>query len=135
MLINWRGFTLLEVLVALAVLAIAMAALIKVASENAENARYLRDRTLAHWVALNVLTDIQVRENWLPLGKQQGTSLMGDREWFWTVTVTKTVDEELRRLDVQVYDQREAQESLAIVTGFIGLPSVSPLPTNESQLW
>ncbi|OQW94150.1 MAG: type II secretion system protein GspI [Beggiatoa sp. IS2] len=135
MQINQRGFTLLEVLVALAVLAIALAAIIKVASENAENARYLRDKTLAHWVAMNVLTDIQVRESWLSPGKQQGTAMMADREWFWTVTVTKTVDEELRRVDVQVYDQRDAQESLAIVTGFIGLPPVSPLPTNESQIW
>lgn len=125
------GFTLLEVLVALAILAIALASLIKAATENAENIRYLRDKTLAHWVAMNVVTNIQVRQQWLAPGKHQGTSKMADREWFWTVSVSETVDKELRRLDVQVRDQEDAPVSLAIVTGFIGLPTVAPAPITE----
>jgi len=48
----------------LAILAVALAATIKVSAENAENARYLRDKTLAHWVAMNVLTEIQVWGEW-----------------------------------------------------------------------
>jgi general secretion pathway protein I len=122
-LLNRYGFTLLEVLVALVVIAIALAAAIKTSNQQIENSIYLRDRTLAHWVAMNVLTDIQVRKQWPSLGKQEGEALMGKQNWFWLLTVTATVDDELRRLEVKVYSQRQIQEPLAILVGFIGMPS------------
>ena len=121
-IIKQPGFTLLEVLVALAVLAIAMAAAIKVTAENIDNIRYLRDRTLAHWVAMNVLTDIQVREEWPNLGKKEGSAMMAEREWFWSLNVSDTIDDELRRLEIQVYSNREDKESIAVLVGFIGTP-------------
>jgi len=113
-----QGFTLLEVLVALAILAIALAAAMKVSIENAENASYLRDKTLAHWVAMNVLTDIQVRGE----GQKKGSAMMAEREWYWTVKVSETVDDELRRLDVQVYENESAVVSLV---GFVAAKSLS----------
>ncbi|HEX2238999.1 MAG TPA: type II secretion system minor pseudopilin GspI, partial [Gammaproteobacteria bacterium] len=61
-----RGFTLLEVLVALAVIAIALASIIKVVGTGAANAGYLRDKTFAHWVAANRLVQMQIRNNALP---------------------------------------------------------------------
>ncbi len=67
-----NGFTLLEVLIALAVLAIALAAVLKTTQQQIENIGYLRDQTIAHWVASNVLHEIQLREQWLPVGKTQG---------------------------------------------------------------
>ena len=116
------GFTLLEVLVALAILAIALAAVIKTTTENAENARYLRDKTLAQWVAMNVLTEIQVRGEWPALGKNEGQALMADHEWYWTMQISETVDQELRRLEMQVRDRREAKEPVTVLVGFIGAP-------------
>ncbi|KHD05361.1 hypothetical protein PN36_31975 [Candidatus Thiomargarita nelsonii] len=107
-----QGFTLLEVLVALAILAIALAAAMKVSIENAENASYLRDKTLAHWVAMNVLTEIQVRGEWP--AQKKGRAMMAEREWYWTVKVT--VDDELRRLEVQVHENESAVVSLV---GFV----------------
>jgi len=117
-----QGFTLLEVLVALAILAIALAAVIKATTENAENARYLRDKTLAHWVAMNVLTEIQVRQEWPAVGKKDGTKMMAEREWFWIVKISKTLDEELRRLDVQVFYNRKDEEPVTLLVGFVGMP-------------
>lgn len=117
-----EGFSLLEVLVALAILAVGLAAAIKVSTENAENASYLRDKTLAHWVAMNVLTEIQVRGEWPTLGKKEGAAMMAEREWYWLVKVSETVDEELRRLDVQVHYNREAEEPVAVLVGFVGAP-------------
>ncbi|MFO7808537.1 type II secretion system minor pseudopilin GspI, partial [Guyparkeria sp.] len=52
-----RGFTLLEVLVALVVLAVALGALIKAGSEHARNTAYLQERALAGWVAGNLVAD------------------------------------------------------------------------------
>jgi len=119
-----QGFTLLEVLVALAVLAIALSAAIKTTTENAENARYLRDKTLAHWVAMNVLTQIQVRGEWPAIGKKEGTAMMAEREWYWIIKVSQTVDDELRRLDIQVYFVRGDKTPITTLIGFVSSPSL-----------
>ncbi|ALG67232.1 type II secretion system minor pseudopilin GspI [Beggiatoa leptomitoformis] len=115
-----RGFTLLEVMVALAILAIALAAIIKAAGENASNAGYLRDQTLAHWVAMNVIAEIQLTNEFPSVGKREGSSLMGEHEWFWTVAISNTIDNDLRRLDVKVRPDKTDTEAIAVLTGFIG---------------
>ncbi len=118
---QYKGFTLLEVLVALAILAIALSAIIKVTAENAENASYLRDKTLAHWVAMNVLTEIRVREEWPNLGTREGVSEMAERKWYWFLKISTTVDKELRRLEVKVKLHKKAEESLTTLVGFVSL--------------
>jgi general secretion pathway protein I len=117
-----KGFTLLEVLVALAILAIALAAAIKVSIENTENIRYLRDKTLAHWVAMNVITEIQIMEKWPRLGKQEGSAMMAEREWFWQMKISETEEKELRRLDVQVYYDDQNETPITMLVGFVDKP-------------
>ena len=85
------AFTLLEVLVALAILAVALSAAIQTSTINAENARYLRDKTLAHWVAVNVVTEMRVRREWPNIGKKTGTAMMANREWFWVLQISETI--------------------------------------------
>ncbi len=116
----YKGFTLLEVLVALAILAIALSAIIKVTAENAENASYLRDKTLAHWVAMNVLTEIRVKEEWPNLGTKNGISEMSNRKWYWFLKISSTVDNELRRLEVKVKLHKKT-EALTTLVGFVSL--------------
>ncbi|MDM8569905.1 type II secretion system minor pseudopilin GspI [Thiotrichales bacterium HSG1] len=113
-----KGFTLLEVLVALAILAIAMSAIIKVMSENAKNASYLRDKTLAHWVAMNILTEIQVRGEWPNIGTKKGVAKMAERKWHWSLKISNTVDSELRRLEIKVSLNKI---DLTVLVGFIAL--------------
>jgi len=97
-----KGFTLLEVLVALAVLAIALAALIKGGADNARAAAYLRDKTLAQWVAMNVVADERLAAAWPEAGKSHGSEEMANHEWYWELTVAETFDEDIRRLEVAV---------------------------------
>lgn len=97
-----RGFTLLEVLVALAVLALSLAATIKAAGSSAGNMAYLRERTVAGWVAENIINEILLSRDWPGIGERSGTALMAGREWRWTVKVSSTDDADLRRLDVAV---------------------------------
>jgi general secretion pathway protein I len=117
------GFTLLEILVALTVLAVTLAAIIKATGDYTGNQAYLRDRTLATWVARNVLVQFQVENAWPDVGERKGTSEMGRREWDWLARISQTEEAELRRLDVEVrpLDEDDA-EPLAVLSGFVWQP-------------
>jgi general secretion pathway protein I len=114
------GFTLLEVMVALAVLAIALAALIKGVSDNAANAAHLRDKTLAHWVGMNVVAEQRL----LGDGKQnettRGEEEMGNHTWYWSSRLSSTFDDDVRRLEVEVWGNEERRaDPLAKLVAFI----------------
>jgi len=122
-----KGFTLLEVLVALTVLAIALAAVIESAGRAVGNARYLRDKTLANWVALNRLTEVQVLNQWPSVDVHRGTVPMAGREWHWTLTVTGTPDKDVRRAELEVRYERDGPEVLITRVGLLPRPR-APVP-------
>lgn len=115
------GFTLLEVLVALAVLAIAMAAVIKVSASNTSNMAYLKEKTIAHWIAVNMANELRLSETWPSVGNKKGITPMARQEWRWNLKVSNTSDINLRRLDIEVQHERELGGK-ATVTAFIGRP-------------
>ncbi len=118
------GFTLLEVLVALGVLALTMAAVIRAVGSYTGNQAYLRDRTFAVWVARNVLAEQQLEAAWPGVGEFKGTTEMGQREWRWLVKVTQTEEAELRRLDVEVQlVDMDDEQPLAVLSGFLWQPA------------
>lgn len=119
-----RGFTLLEVLVALTVIAFALGSIIKVTGSGAANASYLRDKTFAHWVAANHLAQIQTKDNpWPSKGKDDGEMEMAGREWFWTTQVSDTPDPDMRRIEIKVrMDDDEDLPAVSTLTGFIVKP-------------
>lgn len=117
-----RGFTLIEVLIALAVLAISMAALIGTAAKMTSDATGLRDRTLANWVAMNEMATLRLSPTWPQLGKQDANADMGGRKWHWVAKVTKTSDQDLLRVDIDVSAASDKQQIISSLTGFIGRP-------------
>jgi len=121
-----RGFTLIEVMVALAVLAIALSAIAKSVSQNTANLGYLRDRTLAHWVAMNKIAELQIRRDWPGPGATQGSSEMAGREWHWTVTVKETADANVRLLEVAAGAGKD--EPLTHLLGYLGKPQAESSP-------
>ena len=119
------GFTLLEVLIALAVLALSMGAAIKAVGDYTNNEAYLRDRTIAMWVARNVLVRFQVENEWPDVGERKGTEEMGRREWRWLGVISQTEEEELRRLDVKVFalDSEDDESPISVLSGFLVQPN------------
>lgn len=119
------GFTLLEVLVALAVLALSMGAAIKAVSDYTNNQAYLRDRTIAIWVARNVLVRFQVENEWPDVGERKGTEEMGNREWRWLGVISQTEEAELRRLDVKVFalESEDDESPISVLSGFLVQPN------------
>ena len=117
------GFTLLEVLIALAVLALSLGATIKATGDYTNNQSWLRDRTLATWVARNVLVEFQLKGEWPRVGERKGTLEMGSREWRWLARLSQTEEQRLRRLDVEVspIDDDDA-EPVSTLSGFLRQP-------------
>lgn len=114
------GFTLLEVLVALAVLAIAMAALLRIAGSDSTTFAALRARTIAGWVAANAVAELRLSPGWPRAGSRlRGTARMAGRDWPWTITVQNTADPDLRRLDVSVRASGSALPE-PLLTAFLG---------------
>ena len=97
-----KGFTLIEVLVALAVITIALGALIRAGADASANANYLRDKTFAHWVAWNLVAEQQLRLDWAPEGRSDGATEFAGRNWNWNQLVEATGDGDIRRVTVGV---------------------------------
>jgi general secretion pathway protein I len=96
-----HGFTLLEVLIALAIVAMSVGALLGTVTSSASNVIYLKDKTLAEWVALNRLTELRIDQNMPDKGKRSGNSTMGGSRWVWEEEVIELPIEGLFRIDVR----------------------------------
>lgn len=117
------GFTLLEVLMALAVLAVALAALVKAAGSNARNAVYLKEKTLAHWIAMNKAAEWRLSNQWPGIGTQSGNEVMADQEWRWEITTFETPDETVKRIEIAVFpDNPDVKEPTVRRIAYLGKP-------------
>ena len=118
-----RGFTLLEVLVALAILAITMGALIKVTDSYAFNAGYLQEKTLAQWIAENKAVEYHLMKEFPAVGSKTGETEMARVDWQWRVKVSNTDDKRLRRLDISVaLKQGDLDSPITTLIAFVGEP-------------
>ena len=114
-----HGFTLIEVLIALAVIALALLALTRTASMQVRDFDALRERTLAGWVAANALTETRLASPFPATGRSDGHMQLAGREWRWTREVLATQNAEIRRIDIRVFDGESIQPS-ATLSGFAG---------------
>jgi general secretion pathway protein I len=115
------GFTLIEVLAALVIVALGMLGVIEAVTQTARNGTYLREKTLAHWIAMNVVTERRLQLSPPDIAESSDEVEFAGQRWRWTLRVTQTQVESLRRMDVTVRPADAPEnEVLASVTGFYG---------------
>lgn len=117
-----RGFTLIEILVAMAVLAVGMLAALSAVAQLTAGHSYLRERTLATWVAHNVLLEEQLKSAWPGIGDRKGEAEMAELDWVWRINVVQTPEDDMRRLDLEVWLGEETEQPLARLSGFVARP-------------
>jgi general secretion pathway protein I len=108
------GFTLIEVVIAVAILAIAMGAIIDGMARYAANAAYMREKTFALMVAHNRLTEIELEPIWPSVGKSDGDAEFAGIKWKWHVTVAESPDPDVRRVDIGVKAEGHDGEAAAL---------------------
>jgi len=127
-----RGFTLIEVVVAIAIVGIGMFAVFKTIADTANNVGFLRDRTIAAWIADNRITEIRLTGQLPSVDQTEGEVEMAGRRWHWVAKVSQTQVNGLRRIDVGVRRAEDAAgTSILSLAGFVGATATSsgPSPT------
>lgn len=122
MIINqkfYHGFTLIEVLVALTIIAISLGTIISTSGNQAHQTTYLKQKTLAHWVAMNEMNLLQMQKEWPSVGEEKGSSEMANVEWFWQRTVKKTQDDDALQIEFQIFSDKKRTQSLTRLIGFV----------------
>jgi general secretion pathway protein I len=113
-----NGFTLIEVMVALTIIAISLSALLSTSGTQASSAGYLKHKTLAHWVAVNELTQIRIAKEFPDIGDKEGVTTMANNDWYWIRTTKATEDENARQITFTLYSDEERTQNLTSLIGY-----------------
>ena len=95
-----EGFTLIEMLVALAIFSLAALALLRLSGATATNSARLADQAIAQIVAENVAVETLTDPGPPPIGTQAGQAVNGGRRWSWTRTVTRSPEARILQIEV-----------------------------------
>ncbi len=115
----------MEVLIALAILAIPLAAITRAVGQAIDTTAALRDRSIAMWVAQDRLTMHRIERDWPTLKTTTGTSEMAGRSWRWQEKVISTPVVQLRRVEIEIRDEN-GPDMLAKLVGFLRNPQAKP---------
>ena len=123
-----QGFTLLEVMVALAIVSLSLAGVAGSMGQMIDTANAMRDRTYASWIAQNTITEYRIAGVLPEVGESDGEVEFANTTWVWTAEISETGIENLMKIDVSVSYPGE-DDPVRMVTGFIG----EPLPPGQGN--
>jgi general secretion pathway protein I len=119
-----RAFTLLEIMIALAVFTVASAALVKSAARTVKQTRLIEDKTVAYWIAENQLQQMRATPRGPETFPRNGTDrflvTMASQEWEVTVQIAGTENEDVSRVEVSVATEQMPDAEVASLSGFVG---------------
>ena len=118
------GFTLVEVMVALAIAGLSLAAVAASISQMVDAAYAMQERTYASWIAQNRITELRLANVLPEVSTTSGEVEFAALEWAWRATISETGVENLFRVDVEV-SHAGSDAIIRTVTGFIGEPGIA----------
>jgi len=131
-----QGFTLVEVLVALMIVALGLAALMVAVSGTARTSGYLRDKTLAQWIAMNRITEVRLNITQFGQNTDTGEIDFGNRKWHYDTRYFDTSVASMKRVVVRVYagDAKTKGNPIVESVGFTG-SALSVKGTSNNTDW
>ena len=126
-----RGFTIIEVLVALAIVAFSLTAIAASMGQMIDTANAMRERTYASWIAQNKIAELRLANVVPEVSSTSGEIEYAGVEWAWRAVISETGVENLFRVDVTV-SYPGADDGIRTVTGFVGEPTV---PGQSNRSW
>ena len=126
-----RGFTLLEVMVALAIITLGLMAVFNGIIQISDQTTHLRERAFAHWVAMNEITRLRVAGAMPDVSEFDGDVEFANASYRWAATVSETGVEDLRRIDLNVSYVDTPEDVIATTVGFVA-PRAPPVPGGGS---
>ncbi len=126
-----RGFTLIEVMVSLAIVAFALTAMAASMNQMIDSATAMRDRTYASWIAQNKIVEFRLGDSLPEVSTTSGELEYGNSRWTWRAVVSETGVADFVRVDVSV-SLADADYVVRTVTGFVGRPTP---PGVANQQW
>jgi general secretion pathway protein I len=116
------GFTLLEAMVALVIVALGMMAVKTQLNRYLVTATVTEEKTLASWVAANKLTELSVAASWPEVGRSDDEIELAQRSWRTVIDVSATQVDNLRRVDVRVYLADDPERLIQTLSALIEPP-------------
>lgn len=115
-----HGFTLLEVLVAMLIIAILLIPVMGGISGFSRSHSHLEDITVAGWVTNNLMTETRLQPQTPAVGNSNGKVEMSGRTWLWQRKISATEDPAVRRIDIEVRLNPESEQPLYSLIGYVG---------------
>jgi general secretion pathway protein I len=122
------GFTLIETVVALLIVALGMTAVFMQVGQFARSSILMQDKTLASWIGSNVVTELSLETSWPETGDSEEEIAYANRVWHVTIAITETEVENLRRADVSVSLADRPDRVIHTVSGLIEPPVPQNFP-------
>lgn len=116
------GITLLEILVALSILAFGLAAATRAGIAGSDGAMALRERQLALWVADNHLALWRASREWPALGQRQGEAEMGGQRFVWQARIAPVMQQQFRRVEFEVSPASRSDTPLVRQIAYLAKP-------------
>ncbi len=123
-----RGFTLLEILAALAIAAVGIAAVVQSIGTSISVAGDTEERLLATWVASNRVAELRLGRAWPAASTADRVFELGGRSWYVREQVSTTADPDIRRVDLSVHAAPDTEHAAANLFGYLAryIPAAPP---------
>ncbi|MCP1339199.1 type II secretion system minor pseudopilin GspI [Idiomarina sp. M1R2S28] len=125
-----RGFTLIEVMVALSVFSLAALAALQAASGHLTGLSALQDKTFAQYVASNRLAELSLENKWPLEDKRSGQQEQAGVTWYWQQQVVETVTPNVVAVTVKVMKNEDGREHFRL-TRYVRKPDSAGETSNE----